>query len=163
MADYTYLQSMRIVLYVASPCTTVSFDGMDVSDSGGWIHLKRGVDRGGSGPIGLCGHHHSLWWDGRLMESQEVLETKSPTMALHVSLNSGAKATLMCLDSVRVPSCARSPYVGSSINIVKINRQRHDKPLKFWAWSFGSIFPRRIGIYVLFFLDSTRLQSSILS
>ncbi|KAI5640302.1 hypothetical protein M9H77_00179 [Catharanthus roseus] len=30
--------------------------GVDDSDSGEWIHLKRGVDYGGCGPIGLHGH-----------------------------------------------------------------------------------------------------------
>ncbi|KAI5654398.1 hypothetical protein M9H77_31585 [Catharanthus roseus] len=38
------------------PRTRASSDGVDVSDSGEWIHLKRGVDRGGCGPIGLRGH-----------------------------------------------------------------------------------------------------------
>ncbi|KAI5671359.1 hypothetical protein M9H77_11723 [Catharanthus roseus] len=38
------------------PCTRASSDGVDVSDLGEWIHLKRGVDRGGCGPIGVRGH-----------------------------------------------------------------------------------------------------------
>ncbi|KAI5668978.1 hypothetical protein M9H77_18831 [Catharanthus roseus] len=46
----------RIALYVANPCTRASSDGVDVLDLGEWIHLKRG--------------------DGRLVESQEGLETK---------------------------------------------------------------------------------------
>ncbi|KAI5650404.1 hypothetical protein M9H77_36409 [Catharanthus roseus] len=33
------------------PRTRASFDGVDVSDSGEWIHLKRGVDRGGCGQL----------------------------------------------------------------------------------------------------------------
>ncbi|KAI5668215.1 hypothetical protein M9H77_18068 [Catharanthus roseus] len=42
------------------PRTRVSFDDVDVLDSGEWIHLKRGIDRGGYGPIGLRGHHIML-------------------------------------------------------------------------------------------------------
>ncbi|KAI5663957.1 hypothetical protein M9H77_23280 [Catharanthus roseus] len=34
----------------------------------------------------------------------------SPTVALHVSLNSGVEVALMCLDSLRLPSCARNPH-----------------------------------------------------
>ncbi|KAI5657819.1 hypothetical protein M9H77_26612 [Catharanthus roseus] len=42
------------------PHTRASSDGIDVSDSGEWIYLKRGIDRGGCGPISLCGHHIML-------------------------------------------------------------------------------------------------------
>ncbi|KAI5663061.1 hypothetical protein M9H77_22384 [Catharanthus roseus] len=38
------------------PRMRASSDGVDDPDSGEWIHLKRGVDHGGCGPIGLCGH-----------------------------------------------------------------------------------------------------------
>ncbi|KAI5650755.1 hypothetical protein M9H77_36760 [Catharanthus roseus] len=37
----------------------------------------------------------------------------SPTVALHVLLNLGVKAALMYLDSLRLPSCARNPYISS--------------------------------------------------
>ncbi|KAI5663388.1 hypothetical protein M9H77_22711 [Catharanthus roseus] len=80
--------------------------------------------------------HHALRWDGRLIESQEGLETKvclradliqtlsvEPTVALHVLLNSGVEAALMCLDSLRHPSSARTPYVGSSISVVKATKE----------------------------------------
>ncbi|KAI5657702.1 hypothetical protein M9H77_26495 [Catharanthus roseus] len=89
--------------------------------------------------------HHALRWDGRLVESQKGLETKaglradlempelisddlvmgselcpkSPTVALHVLSNSSVEAELMCLDSLRLPSCVQTLHVGSSINIVK--------------------------------------------
>ncbi|KAI5662293.1 hypothetical protein M9H77_21616 [Catharanthus roseus] len=43
----------------------------------------------------------------------------SPTVALHVSLNSGVEAVLMCLDSLRLLSCAQNPHVGSSISITR--------------------------------------------
>ncbi|KAI5654513.1 hypothetical protein M9H77_31700 [Catharanthus roseus] len=36
--------------------TRASSDGVDDSDSGEWIHLKRGVDRKGCDPIGLREH-----------------------------------------------------------------------------------------------------------
>ncbi|KAI5657059.1 hypothetical protein M9H77_25852 [Catharanthus roseus] len=42
----------------------------------------------------------------------------SPTVALHVYLNSGVEAALMCLDSLKLPSYARNPHVGSSISII---------------------------------------------
>ncbi|KAI5667380.1 hypothetical protein M9H77_17233 [Catharanthus roseus] len=44
----------------------------------------------------------------------------SPTVALHVLLNLSVEAALMCLDSLRLPSCARNPHIGSSISFVKI-------------------------------------------
>ncbi|KAI5667598.1 hypothetical protein M9H77_17451 [Catharanthus roseus] len=39
------------------------------------------------------------------------LRSWSTTVALHVSLNSGVEAALMCLDLLRLPSCTRNPYV----------------------------------------------------
>ncbi|KAI5663612.1 hypothetical protein M9H77_22935 [Catharanthus roseus] len=36
--------------------TRASYDDVDVSESGEWIHLKRGIDYGGCDPIGLRGH-----------------------------------------------------------------------------------------------------------
>ncbi|KAI5676597.1 hypothetical protein M9H77_07547 [Catharanthus roseus] len=41
--------------------TRASSDGVDVSDSREWIHLKRGIDCEGCGPIGLRGHHIKLY------------------------------------------------------------------------------------------------------
>ncbi|KAI5654003.1 hypothetical protein M9H77_31190 [Catharanthus roseus] len=38
----------------------------------------------------------------------------SPTVALHVLLNSGVEAALICLDSLRFPRCARAPHVASA-------------------------------------------------
>ncbi|KAI5675504.1 hypothetical protein M9H77_06454 [Catharanthus roseus] len=49
------------------PRTSASSDGVDVSDSGEWIHLKRGVDHNAS--CFVVGF-------GRLVESQEGLETE---------------------------------------------------------------------------------------
>ncbi|KAI5672615.1 hypothetical protein M9H77_12979 [Catharanthus roseus] len=37
----------------------------------------------------------------------------SPTVALHVLLNLGVEAAQMCLDSLRLPSCARNPRISS--------------------------------------------------
>ncbi|KAI5650432.1 hypothetical protein M9H77_36437 [Catharanthus roseus] len=42
------------------PRTRASSDDVDDLDSGEWIHLKKGVDRGGCGPIGLCGNRIML-------------------------------------------------------------------------------------------------------
>ncbi|KAI5659594.1 hypothetical protein M9H77_28387 [Catharanthus roseus] len=106
-----------------------------VSDSGEWIHLKRGVALWRVWPNrSMWTPHHALWWDDRLVESQEGLETKVcpmadlvgasricslffpviweerfPTIALHVLLNSGVEAALMCLDSLR------NPHVGEQV------------------------------------------------
>ncbi|KAI5677123.1 hypothetical protein M9H77_08073 [Catharanthus roseus] len=38
----------------------------------------------------------------------------SPTVALHVLLNSGVEAALMYLDSFKLPNCTRTPHVGRS-------------------------------------------------
>ncbi|KAI5664869.1 hypothetical protein M9H77_24192 [Catharanthus roseus] len=51
-----HIAERHAVLHIV-PRTRASSDGVDDSDSGEWIHLKRGVDHGGCGPIGimLCG------------------------------------------------------------------------------------------------------------
>ncbi|KAI5661693.1 hypothetical protein M9H77_21016 [Catharanthus roseus] len=124
--------------------TRASSDDVDVSNSGEWFHLKRGVVQQRCGLIGLCGHRIMLCDRvGCLVECQEGLETKvgpmadlclaginyempkpdsddlvlgsklcswNPTVVLHVFLNLGIKATLMCLDSLRLSSCARNPH-----------------------------------------------------
>ncbi|KAI5663726.1 hypothetical protein M9H77_23049 [Catharanthus roseus] len=59
------------------PRTRPSFDGVDDSNSGKCIHLKRSIDRGGFGPIGL--HRYCIMLCGRVRPpggEQEVLETK---------------------------------------------------------------------------------------
>ncbi|KAI5673170.1 hypothetical protein M9H77_13534 [Catharanthus roseus] len=48
------------------PRTRASSDGLDDSDLGEWIHLKRGVDRGECGSIGLRGHRIMLYGEIRL-------------------------------------------------------------------------------------------------
>ncbi|KAI5649539.1 hypothetical protein M9H77_35544 [Catharanthus roseus] len=42
---------------------------------------------------------------------------RKASLALHVSLNSGVEAALMCLDSLKLFSCTRNPCIGSSISI----------------------------------------------
>ncbi|KAI5668981.1 hypothetical protein M9H77_18834 [Catharanthus roseus] len=49
------------------------------------------------------------------------------------------EAALMCLDSLRLPSCTRNPHVGSSVS---------------FAWSFGSSLSGRTCVFVL--LSCTR-------
>ncbi|KAI5672342.1 hypothetical protein M9H77_12706 [Catharanthus roseus] len=49
---------------------------------------------------GECGSGHCPW---------------SRTIALYVLLNSGVEATLMCLDSLRLPSYVRTPHVGFAL------------------------------------------------
>ncbi|KAI5653922.1 hypothetical protein M9H77_31109 [Catharanthus roseus] len=48
----------------------------------------------------------------------------SPTVTLHVLLNSGVEAALMCLDSLRLPSCVRTPHLTH-------DDKRRSKPLKY--------------------------------
>ncbi|KAI5664322.1 hypothetical protein M9H77_23645 [Catharanthus roseus] len=59
------------------PRRRASFDGMDDSDWGEWIHLKRGVDCGGCGPRAELGSGLCPW---------------SPTVALHDLLNLGRRS-----------------------------------------------------------------------
>ncbi|KAI5657994.1 hypothetical protein M9H77_26787 [Catharanthus roseus] len=69
------------------------------------------------------------------MESQEGLGTKigpkadltlsvEPDCYITCSLNSGVEGALICLDSLRLRSCARTPYVGSSISGVKETKEK---------------------------------------
>ncbi|KAI5673839.1 hypothetical protein M9H77_14203 [Catharanthus roseus] len=59
------------------PSMRASSDGVDDLDSGEWIHLKRGIVPWRTWPNhSTWTPHHALWWDGRLVESQEGLETK---------------------------------------------------------------------------------------
>ncbi|KAI5667215.1 hypothetical protein M9H77_17068 [Catharanthus roseus] len=90
------------------PRTRASSDGVDVLDSGEWIHLKRGVDRRGCGPTGLRGH--------RIMFCGGV---RPPSGESGGARNRGwsqgkPEAALMCLDSLRLPNYARNPHVDNS-------------------------------------------------
>ncbi|KAI5666770.1 hypothetical protein M9H77_16623 [Catharanthus roseus] len=149
------------------PRTRASSDGVDDSDSGEWIHLKRGVIPWRAWPNrSTWTPQHALQWDDRLVESQEGLETKigprpdlrlfgnralvwcltgidyemskfdfddlimgsgpcpwSPTVALCVCLHSGVEVVLMCLDLLRLSSCARNTHIGSSISFVNITKE----------------------------------------
>ncbi|KAI5658631.1 hypothetical protein M9H77_27424 [Catharanthus roseus] len=71
------------------PRTRASSDGVDDLNSGEWIHLKRGIDHRECGPIGLRGH--------RIMHCGGV---RPPS-------EKGVEAALMCLDSLRLPSCSK--------------------------------------------------------
>ncbi|KAI5649373.1 hypothetical protein M9H77_35378 [Catharanthus roseus] len=66
----------------------------------------------------------------------------SSTVTLHVLLNLGVEATLMCLDSLRLSSCVQTPHIGSSISAYA------------WSCEIGS-FPERTCVFV--FLCSSRL------
>ncbi|KAI5649502.1 hypothetical protein M9H77_35507 [Catharanthus roseus] len=81
-----------------------------------------------------------------------------PTVALHICLNLGVETALMCLDSLRLLSCAQNLHVAFTLMfyiscfLLRLTReiQRHGMPLKFWAWSFGSIFPWKDMIVFVF-------------
>ncbi|KAI5655141.1 hypothetical protein M9H77_32328 [Catharanthus roseus] len=66
------------------PSTGASSDDVDDSDTREWIHLKGGVDRGRCGLVGLRGQRIMLY---------------------------GVEAALMCLDSFRLPNCARNSHI----------------------------------------------------
>ncbi|KAI5663579.1 hypothetical protein M9H77_22902 [Catharanthus roseus] len=46
------------------------------------------------------------------------------TIALHVLPNLGVEVALMCLDSLRLLSCAGTPHVGSSVSGVKATKEK---------------------------------------
>ncbi|KAI5667816.1 hypothetical protein M9H77_17669 [Catharanthus roseus] len=85
------------------PHTRASSDGVDVLDSEEGIHLKRGVDHRGCGPIGLCGYCIMLC-DGVRPPSGESERARNQGW-------SQGRPVAMCLDSLRLPSCARNPHV----------------------------------------------------
>ncbi|KAI5668806.1 hypothetical protein M9H77_18659 [Catharanthus roseus] len=59
--------------------------------------------------------------DDLVVESEPC--PSSPTAALCLSLHSGVEAALICLDSLRLPSCVRNPHVDSSISFVKMTKE----------------------------------------
>ncbi|KAI5681558.1 hypothetical protein M9H77_02786 [Catharanthus roseus] len=69
-----------IALYEASLSNGASSDSVHVSDSEEWIHLKRGVYRGGCGPIGLLGHHIMLCGGVVLLKLPTRLKVSTPVM-----------------------------------------------------------------------------------
>ncbi|KAI5682939.1 hypothetical protein M9H77_04167 [Catharanthus roseus] len=101
-----------------------------VSDFGRWIHLREGIIPWRVSPEQYYVRHCTKIYDrmATLCRVKRDLKLRlypwSPTFALHVLLNLGVKAALMCLDSLRLPSC-----------LTQIE-QWHSKPLKFYAWSF---------------------------
>ncbi|KAI5650288.1 hypothetical protein M9H77_36293 [Catharanthus roseus] len=65
----------------------------------------RGIDRGGCGPIGLCGHRIMLYGGVRPPSGESE-------RARHRGWSQDRpKAALMCLDSLRLPSCAQNPHI----------------------------------------------------
>ncbi|KAI5672202.1 hypothetical protein M9H77_12566 [Catharanthus roseus] len=70
------VERQRIELYMASPRTKASSDGVDDLDSGEWIYLKRDVVLWKAWPNWCTWtQHHALRWDGKLVESKAGLET----------------------------------------------------------------------------------------
>ncbi|KAI5672538.1 hypothetical protein M9H77_12902 [Catharanthus roseus] len=144
--------------------TRASYKGVDDSNSGEWIHLKRGVDRRGCGPIALRGHRIILCggvWppsgDCFVIERSYgvwlVLTTRcwnlvpmasfwgsglcpwSPTIALHVLLNLGRRS---CADVL-----IRSDFPAALENLILArDGQGPSKRLKFLARSFGFNLPK---------------------
>ncbi|KAI5669268.1 hypothetical protein M9H77_19121 [Catharanthus roseus] len=67
--------------------------------------------RGGCGPIGLCGHHIMLCGGVRP-------PSRESGGARHRGWSQGRpEAALMCLDLLRLPSCARNPHVDGPTKI----------------------------------------------
>ncbi|KAI5653544.1 hypothetical protein M9H77_30731 [Catharanthus roseus] len=115
-----------------------------LSDSGRWIHLRERTTMEGLAKsvlyhIMLCDGTVALWrvWRDMKLRCLTVIDYEMPelvsddlltssglcpwslTFALHALFNSGAKATLICLDSLKLPNCARTPHIGSSVGILK--------------------------------------------
>ncbi|KAI5677535.1 hypothetical protein M9H77_08485 [Catharanthus roseus] len=83
------------------PRTRATSNGVDVSDSGEWIHLKRGVDCRGCGPMGLRGHRimlcggiqppsresggarHRGWSQGRPSRNHHNAHTHVDSLSVH--------------------------------------------------------------------------------
>ncbi|KAI5680920.1 hypothetical protein M9H77_02147 [Catharanthus roseus] len=82
------------------PRTRASSDGLDDLDSGEWIHLKRGIDHGGCGPIDLRGH----------LKSQEGLDTEVGPKADLIDLGQTGTYSL-------VPRGTQIPY-SAAVNLV---------------------------------------------
>ncbi|KAI5662616.1 hypothetical protein M9H77_21939 [Catharanthus roseus] len=81
--------------------TRASSDGIDNSDSGEWIHLKRRVVSWRVWPNrSTWTPHHALWWDGRLVESQEGLEAKVGPKIDLVERLFGNRALVWCLAGI---------------------------------------------------------------
>ncbi|KAI5677396.1 hypothetical protein M9H77_08346 [Catharanthus roseus] len=106
-----YLRGHRVMLCRGTPDVFTYYMGMRLFVNRALVWCLAGVDYEmpelGSGDM-VIGSRLCLW---------------SPTIALHVCLSLGVEAALICLDSLRLPSCARNPPVGSRISFVKIIRE----------------------------------------
>ncbi|KAI5682561.1 hypothetical protein M9H77_03789 [Catharanthus roseus] len=98
----------------------------------------------------------------------------SPIVALHVLFNLGVEAALMCLDLLRLPSCARNPHVGSSISVVKMAHLSHkwiyqegtlvggpSKTTSSKSYSLREIVPKRKPILVIDLSDSESVEGPV--
>ncbi|KAI5682521.1 hypothetical protein M9H77_03749 [Catharanthus roseus] len=103
-----YISVRRLYCTRLVPRTRSSSDGEDDSDSGEWIHLKRGVDHGGCGLIGLRGHCIMLCGGVRPPSG-------GSGGARYRGWSKGrpcrVEAALMCPDSLRLPIYARNPHI----------------------------------------------------
>ncbi|KAI5681809.1 hypothetical protein M9H77_03037 [Catharanthus roseus] len=79
------------------------------------VYLKSSEDctEGLETKVGLRADLVELLFDNLIMGSR--LCAWSPTVELYVLLNSGVEAALMCLDSLRHPSCVQIHHIGSSV------------------------------------------------
>ncbi|KAI5650354.1 hypothetical protein M9H77_36359 [Catharanthus roseus] len=55
------------------------------------------------------------FWGSGLCPWSPTVALHSPTVALHVLLNLGIEAAVMCLDLLRLPSCARNPHITAEV------------------------------------------------
>ncbi|KAI5672161.1 hypothetical protein M9H77_12525 [Catharanthus roseus] len=124
--------------------------------------------------------HHALRWDDHLLESQSDLKLRflagtdyempelvsddlvmgsrlclwSPTFALHVLLNSGVEAILMCLNSLRLPNHVRTPHIVDSDRAV-VQRRGNDN-----YSSSDKVHYRGREVYAKWFCSINRLMYS---
>ncbi|KAI5648809.1 hypothetical protein M9H77_34814 [Catharanthus roseus] len=88
---------------------------------------------------------------------------------LHVLLKLGLEAALMCLDSLRLPNCARNPRVGSSISGIKYRKvYRYPTQPQFTyriatssSYSLREIVLEREPILVIDFSDSESIEGPV--
>ncbi|KAI5648122.1 hypothetical protein M9H77_34127 [Catharanthus roseus] len=135
----------RIVLYVASPPYEGLFQWRERFKLKRVDPLKEGRKPRRMWPNrSMWTPHHTLRWvrplSGESGGSQNQGWSQgrpsrpcswSPTVAFHVSLNSGVEAALMCVDSLKLPSCTRNPHVGIGKHSNAFQHPDHTASIRF--------------------------------
>ncbi|KAI5658943.1 hypothetical protein M9H77_27736 [Catharanthus roseus] len=105
------------------PSRRASSDGVDVSDSEEWIHLKRGVGCGGCGPM-VYVDTASLIWEEWLFDNRVLVWCLVGIDYEMLELGSDDLIMLWDLDFVHFLAAPRTPHVGLSISGVKATKEK---------------------------------------